>query len=424
MTVLFFDYWTKGINNVASIAHALNRDGIESKLLHLGSWRNSTISASETLDGVKCEDISVYSNDISTALDEIAPKVVVMFNTTSPIDRLIIRLCRSKAIKTIYLMHGITPVGKDLSEYINQENAKWSLYSRLKKASKYFSVFAAYLKSIMNDRFIEIFDIRAYGHFFHIALFPGEAHWRPWKYKDIYCDKALVYATIYQEEIVANIGYQEDRVSIVGNPNLDSVFNLINDPSAYLSAQKYLKRIGLSSDLKYILYIEDAFPENQVGGWTEETRVAELRDIALASKLAGYALIIKMHPASNMEYVQNEFSEHDGVYILSEARLPELTLVSRFVVGHNSTALLLPIIAGKPIIVPTWSPGLSGFGYFLANGVAHPAGSPEILQNIFSDPDINTKIKHDILKKYIDKFITYVDGNSNSRIVEEIRFFL
>jgi len=58
--ILFFDGWTKGIRNFERLCPSFDKNGIEYKLFHLGSWGDKSVPLQESIRGIKCYDISYY----------------------------------------------------------------------------------------------------------------------------------------------------------------------------------------------------------------------------------------------------------------------------------------------------------------------------------------------------------------------------
>src|SRR3569833_1117021 len=154
--VVFFDYWTKGIHNFVPLYEVLRKDGVTCQLLHLGSWRDSSIPASLVINDIECIDIVEYGEDIRRGIRSLDPSVVVMLNTILTVDRTINRICRSLGIKTIYLMHGIKAVGVDLDEVVRHQNMHWTLKKRMAKIPKYVSLVTNYLREIALDNPLEL----------------------------------------------------------------------------------------------------------------------------------------------------------------------------------------------------------------------------------------------------------------------------
>lgn len=420
MRVVFFDYWTKGIHNFVPVAKRLCADGVCVKLVHLGSWRDPTGPDYELLHDIDCYDIRKFGGSLRRALTELKPNVLVTLNTTMTMDRTVVRLCRSMDIKTVYLMHGIHAVGTDVDEVVAHQNAHWTLAKRIRKIGKYSGICAGYLGSIARDAPLEILDPRTYGHFVQMALWPGESHARPWHHRDVYCDRALVYAKVYRDSMIMNIGYPSERVRVVGNPNLDTAYSLVTDTEARYKAQRYLIDLGVPPSREAVVYMEDAFPEQGIGGWTEQTRISELQEIADAVADAGYDLIIKMHPGSDSRSVIAAFAGTPSVHVLLNADLAGLIFGCTATIGHVSTTLLYSIVFDRPLLVPVWSPGLERFGYYVSSGAATPVASPKALTAMLAGIAGCSYSVPPQLDQFIEEFITYTDGRSLDRIVQEV----
>lgn len=418
--VLFFDYWTRGIHNFIPVAERLRELGITSRLLHLGSWRDLSVPNHETLAGMECHDIRLYGGSIARALKALNPKVLVTLNSTMTMDRTVVRLCRSMNIRTLYLMHGIHAIGADLDEVVAQQNAHWTVAKRIGKIGKYTDICLGYLGAVARDQPLEIFDPRTYAHFIQMALWPGASHARPWRHKDVYCDLALVYANAYRDSMIKEVGYAPERVRVVGNPNLDAVYALARDSEARNRARTRIESLGVSPGREAVVYMEDAFPEQGIGSWTELTRITELNEIADAVNAAGYDLIVKMHPGSNSSAVIAAFLDHPAVHVVLKTDLSELILGCAATIGHTSTTLLLPIVFGRPLFVPTWSPGLERFGYYVSAKAAIPAASPPELTALLREVGNRAGSSASQLDQFIGEYITHTDGCSLDRIVDEI----
>lgn len=420
MSILFFDYWTTGIHNFVPLYERLQKLGFSAQMLHLGSLRDPSIPQRQVLNEIVCEDISLYGGSIAKALSKLRPRVVVMLNTTLTIDRTVNRLCRMMGIRTIYLMHGITAIGNDLDELVQHQSAHWTVVKRFGKVKKYARLSLGYLAVIAKHNPIEMLDPRTYGHFVQMVLWPCASQQRPWLHKDIYCDRALVYANVYRDSLLKETGYPKDRVIVVGNPNLDSAYALARDPQAPIRALARIEALGVVQGRKAVVYMEDAFPEQGIGGWTEQTRINELRTIARSVQAAGFDLIVKMHPGSNSKAAVEEFSNDDQTHIVLKADLSELILGCVATIGHISTTLMLPVVLERPLIVPTWSPGLERLGYYVTAGAATPATSPEKLIELLINLDALASLDNNRLQGFVREFITHTDGCSQDRIVAEI----
>jgi len=420
MKFLFFDYWTLGAHNFLPVFHALKELGHESSLLHLGSLRDPGCPVSETIGGMVCRDFSHYGNSIRRALQEERPDLVLVLNTGLTVDRTVNRICRSLGIKTAFMMHGIKSVGDDLKLYIEHQNTHWSPLRRLQKVPKYAGLSLGYLAAIARDRPLELLAPSTYGHFLQLMTSPGAAHERPWPHKDVYCDVALVYAKIYAASMIQEKSYPAERVRIVGNPNLDSAFALLADSRLQQPALAQLEQVGVRAGRRAAVYMEDALVEQGIPGWTEETRVSLLRQVAKAANDAGLDLIVKMHPGSNPAGVEEAFRDHESVHVVLKADLAALVWACVATIGHVSTTLMLPVALGRPLIVPAWAPGLEGYSYYVGAGAAIPAASPDQLAGILAAPDEANAALGGQRATFVDQYLTHTDGRSLSRIIEQL----
>jgi len=422
--VVFFDYWTEGIHCFLPIAKRLRGEGIDSKLIHLGSWRDPQIAIEETIEGLPCSDIRYYGGSIQNAIERESPKVLLTLNTTLPMDRVVNRICRTMGVKTVYLMHGILPVGHNIEEAARQMDMSLPLARRLGKLPKYARIISLYMKALLKDSFYEFADLSNYLHFLQGLLSPGHVLYRPWPHKDIYSDKALSYAEVYRELLINEIGYPPERVVVVGNPNLDAAFELLRDNSAYSQSYSLLQQIGVPQGRLAVVYMEEAWAALGLAGWTEATLVEEVRQIASAVQCAGMDLIVKMHPNSSPDPLRRSFSGERHVHIISEANLPRLVLGCVATLGHVSTTLMLPVVLQRPLIVPLWSPGLGRFDYFVTQGVGIPVSTPENLTRVLMQLEKEYAKHLNLREVFIKRFITHTDGQSWERITREIMEFI
>jgi hypothetical protein len=420
VNILFFDYWTTGIHNILPLSRLIYQRELSFQMLHLGSWRDPAIPQSEVLDGIHCEDISLYGGSVAQALFTLRPSVVVMLNTALTMDRTVNRVCRRLGIKTIYLTHGITAIDSDLDAFVEHQNSHWTWAKRFGKVGKYAKICMGYLEAIAQHRPIELLSPKTYGHFIQMALWPGAAHQQPWPHEDIYCDLALVYANVYRDSLLKETGYPLERVIVVGNPNLDAAYALKSDAQASVRADALIRTLGVTPGRQAVVYMEDCFPEQGIGGWTEQTRTAELLQVAQAVHAAGFDLIIKMHPGSQFSATLREFENDPHTHVVLKIDLSELIFGCAATIGHISTTLMLPIVLGRPLIVPTWSPGLDRFGYYVAAGAATPAASPTQLTELLLNLEVEVSSNNPRLQRFISEYVTHTDGRSLERIVDEI----
>lgn len=413
--IVFFDYWTNGIRHFLPVYERLQRQGVESSMLHIGAWRDPSVANEETLHGIRCRDLRFYGNDLRRALIAEAPDVVLMLNTSYTTDRMLNRTCRSLGIRTAYMMHGIRATGENVRINARMMNQHWDPRKRLTKVWKYAQISLRYLREIARDQPLDLLLPWTYAHFVQLALWPGDSFVRPWRHKDIYADAALVFANAYRSLMIEALGYPAPRVLVTGNPELDPAAALKHDPAAASAARNLLAELGVPQEKPAAVYMEDAFVEQ--GIWQPEERLAELEQVAWAVNAAGYHLVIKLHPAANEPALQAHFGGRPGITVVKRADIHLLTLGSAVVIGHISSVLMSALVLDKPILVPGWDVRVSEFDYYVGKGAAIPARSPGMLQALLEKADYSAYFADRRRNDFIEEHITFTDGSSWDRVV-------
>lgn len=417
--VVFFDYWTKGIDCFLPVYERLSRDGYDCLLVHLGSWRDPGVPREEVIEGLTCRDIRFYDGSIRRALIAEEPDVVLALNTTYTVDRIVNRLCRGLGIRTIYMMHGIRAVGDYLREAIRRTNRHWTGRRRLARVPKYAGISWAYLEAVARTEPLELLSPLTYAHFVQLCLSPGRYLQRPWPHKDIYSDRALVYANVYRDLMVHDVGYPSDRVVVVGNPNLDAAFALLRDRERDGWAQALLRELGVPDGRDAVAYMEDAFVE--MGLWTEAARQEELSQVATAVKEVEMDLVVKMHPSTHAEPMQAAFKADPHVHVVLKTDLARLVYGCRATVGHYSTTLMLPVVFDRPLIIPGWSKGIEKFDFYVSTGAGMPVATPSELTQVLTNLEGAFADFATGRQSFIERYVTLTDGAAWERIVAEIK---
>ena len=376
MKVVYFDYWTGGIHNFKAIDESLKSLNHQTMLLHIGSMRFPH-PAEEDIEGIHCRDISYYKTKfIYHALKKIQPEVVVTLNTTYIMDRALILACRRLSIKTVFMMHGIKPTGKALNQAIgSMEGRMNSLTAKLKKGGKYFSnIIPNYVRSVIAYKPLYAFKFTVLTTLLHTFSNPAKAMYFPNNRAEIIQDKCCIYAKKYFE-YYRQLGYEEEQIKVVGNPNLDSLFEAINKNKFSINIlPKEVQRL-VENNQKYAVFLEDGFPAQGMGGWNYINLKEHL--VELANKLQDNQtkLVVKLHPSSS---ISDLGLNHSNALVYKKTDLNTLVHYSNFCIGNISTTMNLPILMYKPIIVPRYNELTRSIAdYFVGNEVANPLNSLE-----------------------------------------------
>ena len=357
--VVFFDYWLRGTRHFKFILESLNAKGKTSLLLHTSSWRelNAEVPKEIFFDEFLCRDIAYYDYSIIQALKAEKPKVVILLNQQTE-DRIIIRFCSLHGIKTVYLMHGV--IGSDTKVLSKTLNSAFGLKDRFKRISKYKILFKEYFIAFNQRSLLGFLDVELYAYFIGLFISPGKIIFNIWRFRDSYADIALVYSTSDYYVFTEKMGFQKEKVKIVGNYNLDELY--IKKQTTYRSAEERLQLIsldlGIPETSKYVLYIEGGFftPGYIVPGWSLDTIAEQIRSVALTMKKKELQLIIKLHPSSDYLDLKDRLVDIDNIVITKDYDLALLTLHAIAVIGQSSSALQLSAVLGIPLLITSIEP--------------------------------------------------------------------
>jgi hypothetical protein len=421
--ILFFDNWTKGIHNFTPIAKSLEKLGWETLLVHRGSWehdKNRPIE--ENINGLLCRDISYYKTKLVYNILKIEkPSCVLILTSNFIMDRAVIIAARSLSIKSIFLMHGVRSVTK--GAIIHQKTFTNVSLNRKRwgKAKKYLSyTLPNYFFSGMKED--KLFLLKGKSLLLILKMFfnPSKHMMFPPISNELHCDLALVWDKAHKTLFEKEYGYPKNKIKMVGHPPLDYVFKFLRNPPKYNKQNTFFIEYPFLFDKKYCVYLETASVETGSVGWTEETRINHLQEIATICKNAGFELIIKLHPTTKKMHIKKYFSIVKKVRVISQINLTELIYWSKYAIGQTSTTNDIPIVMGKPLLIPAWGISESKSRIGLTKSVMSKiCKTPEELIDCLSDNKIES-INEEIKNNYFDSFITYTDGNSLNRTINAI----
>ena len=422
--ILFIDSLTKGIHNFSPIATKLRDLGWESLLVHRGSWgHDQGRPLEENIDGVLVRDIKYYNTRFFyKVFKRENPGLVLILTTNYLFDRAVILAARSLGIKSCFLMHGIRTIAKKkVNRYKSTPNSAL-IRKRWLYAGKYikYTIPNYFTSGILNNwRFL--FRVEPYSIIIKLFLKPHRYVLFPSPSNEIHCDLALVWGNIYKHFFIEEYGYPENRVKVVGQPPLDSVFKLMNNSLGKEDKLLFLKTYSISTDRPYCVYLEDGSVEQGANEWTTETRIEHLEEIAKLCENAGKNLVIKLHPSTDETPIKLYFENNKRVQIFKNMDLNKLVFWSEYAIGQVSTTNDIAIIMQKPLLIPAWDISkLKGEGTVERQPSAILCKNPDdFVKSIHNCNEIAER-KSIFRDKYIHDFITYTDGRSIDRIVDNI----
>ena len=408
MKIVYFDYWTKGAYNFYAIDSILKKHNHETFLLHVESFSELKKDLIEEI--ILEKDISHFKTIfIYKALKKIKPDVVITLNTTGILDRAIVLAAKKLNIKTIFLMHGVIPIGEKLENEIKINTKINQLSFKLKKSYKYIKYYVPnYLFSIIKFNFYNILKFRwlktLIGHF----RTPYQNMYFPDNTSELIQNKCLVYSNVfikyYQE-----VGYPENDIKVVGNPTYSQLFYKLENNLFDLNELPNEIRQLICNKIDYAVYIDDGLYVYSYDGWDAEYMKNHLKIIATRLEKENCKLIVKVRPSTNISDI---YIAHTNTLFIKNVSLEDLVYYSKFTIGHISTALNIPIILNKPIIVPGFEKSKNITDYFIGNRVGN-------LWSKVNDP-FPLEINIEARKLYIADHITILDSKSVARIVNEI----
>lgn len=421
--VLFIDSWTRASGKFSPIAKRLKADGIQSLLVHRGSWVHDLGRPMEEMIGdLQCRDFRYYNTRfIYKIMKYEKPYMVVVLTTNYLFDRAVVLAAKALGIKSCFLMHGIRSVIPEViarQKTITNNSLK---KKRWQKATKLlFYTIPNYFLSGMIQNKMFLFRKEPYSILIRLFINPHRYLLFPTPSSEFHCDLALVWGNVYKEFFIKEYGYPESNVKLVGHPPLDSVFNLLNNPPDESQKLSFLKEHFINSNLPYCVLLEDGAVEQGSNGWNTETRLQFLDDIAQVCLNAGRYLIIKLHPSTEAKPIHTYFLNHDHVDVIERIDLNKLIYWADAIIGQGSTTNDIAIIMNKPLLLPAW--GVSE----IPNQIVykrHPFAELCASQSELYDAIQNNSFSVDSNKlrsNYIDEYITFTDGKANERIVNFI----
>ena len=422
MKILYFDYWTKGLpHNILPLDRLLAARGFERVMVHVGSWRDPSVKDEEIIEGLLCRDIRWYSGDLRRVFATEKPTVVHVLNVGGVVDRLVNRICRNLNVKTVFLMHGVMPLGKNINVEKKRLNEGFTIAKRLAKAPKYLKIYAMYLGEVARTSPLELLSPRTYGHIAQMILSPGSVYADPWIHKDLYPDLTLLYSEAYRRHFVETLRFNPDSIRVVGNPQLDPVFQFARASDSQERMSKLYGGLGIPLDKPLVVFLVDGL-DSGLSSFTEAEWLEELREVSAVVRSVGARLILKLHPTNSRTKVEAAFQSIPDTHILQHESNLSIVTGAAAVVGHISSSLVIPIALKIPVFVPQWSKVYREYDYYVSYGAALPALTSDTLKRHLRSV-IDKTFNYEFNGSYNAEFVGFSDGTNWERITNEILTF-
>ena len=415
---MFIDCCTLGKHVLLPIDEYLREKNIHGMLVHYGSWDDEPGRPQEEhIDGLHCRDISYYKTRLLyRVLKQEKPDCLVTLTTNNIIDRAKIFAARALGIPTVFLMHGILAVTEPA---INAQVAvlkpafRRKRLTKLPKQFRYIIPNYLYSGSLENSRYL--FTRQPYSVM--LSMFCNPQRWKfyPDPSPELHCDHALAWGNVYKEFLVNMYGYNPDTVVVTGHPPLDKACRILEHPPTEEEVEGFKQQHEVDPSARFALYIEGAFVYSGYQGWTRESLLEHLREIAELCAKSGRYLVVKLHPSTkDVPWLKEEL--RGQATLIQKADVEMLMWASECVIGHSSTLINSAIVLEKPVFIPRW--GISQVIPANFDGIAPVVvcKEPGDLVRCVQDPEaVMAKLDSD-RTNYLRDYLEPLDGKSQERI--------
>lgn len=402
MSIIFFDTWTKGIQNFLRIIPQLDMRGYNYKLVHLESWDyTETISEMINIKGIDCFDARYYRTiNIFKILKQERPDIILILSLSFFLDKLIVTICKKLDIKIIYLSHG----KYYRKEGVGKLSTQISIFNKIKRRAT-----SKTLKILLNYFYVNLFLFfrpdRIFKAIIQFIIYSDRTMYTPFS-KELEVEKAMVYYDSEKEMFENERNFPKGMVEAVGNPEMDFIVN-----NVVLERDSYLTSIGLGVNDNYLLYLEDGFVQENIllpSDWIEF--INKVHNICIKNNLT---LVIKLHPRTKLELYSTFFNDK-SIHALMECDFKNLVYHSEKVISHSSSTVDYALYLNKHVLLPRWGKLTNLIKNYSKNNVTYVFSANELDKLISKElPAINNR-------KYVNENLGKMDGHVVDRIVETI----
>ncbi|MFC1674588.1 CDP-glycerol glycerophosphotransferase family protein [Candidatus Omnitrophota bacterium] len=235
----------------------------------------------------------------------------------------------------------------------------------------------------------------------------------------VYQDKEIVDGK-YSHDILCKQGVDPDKLIICPNPRWDDFFlKRRATPGSQLFA-----RLNIPPEKKLIVLTTTFF--NPFVKYDEYQGVIRGGCLALRD-LAGYHLVIKLHPADNNQRLVYSICKETGiknVSVIKNINLPDLIAASELLITLYSTTGLEAIMLDKPLIIANLSKIRTDIVPYVSSGVAVGVYRQEdiaiAVRDILNNKSLQQRLKA-AREKFIPEHIQHFDGRATKRLADMIR---
>lgn len=344
--VLFFDSWKGGIGSFHRLVQPLKAVGIDSMLLHLGSWGNEPVCVrEETLKDLKIRDISYYnSKNFDEILDIEKPDLVLFLSTATFAHRAFIRYCHIKNIPTLFTFHSIarvesvdkgdTPYKTNIIAYIIFVLQR--LPTLLTKALPCYIRALIKTKATKKDWFYLIENLID-----HVR--------KPSKRKvslDAKTTLCSIYTDVDKTYAIEAYGFAVDEIISVGNPDLIE----FGFKAAHVGC---MHNLASTSSNDKVLYIDTGYAATGLFFANGDEQLQHIVATSNALRNQGKEMYFKPHPAT-LQLLNLDILKKENIKIINNPSLITTLQSCCAVIAETSTLALIPALMGLPLLLPRY----------------------------------------------------------------------
>lgn len=341
MKLLIFDSWTLGSVHIYRILEKLHDRNIECVFAHIGSWGDDPFQEIEEMrDGLKFRDIRFYGS-LPKILEIEQPDAVLFLSLDPLIHRAFNRFVKKANITSFNLYPGLWSAqnysNHDIPK-VGRRNYLAELIKRSHRALRYS--IPQYLHACLKTSG----GVNETLNLFREIKLKIDGKTPSKAFHDAETDMIFVFNKYDQLHALRKFGVPKSKVHIVGVPDFLK-FGFTNDMIGMFGKTDTGKR-------SKILYIGTGNRGSKYLLSNDKKYIEFLLKISRALKKQNIKLAVKLHYSRSavIEELEKEH-QHELIVCKSEEFLKTLT-ESMAAIAEPSTATLLPIGLGLPILFP------------------------------------------------------------------------
>ncbi len=262
------------------------------------------------------------AKSIECLLKELKPKALVNLGFISIYELLMLRICKTLGIKTIFLEHGL--YSKETSSLPFRKMIH-NFGPTVKKNLNFLSLYLQFIIMSKNSKY-------------ELSVF-----WRCFRKKEYYVskfDRALFFADYGYQKISDFFHYKNNEVDFICYP--------LANTNREFSHYEEIAKLPHNNDGK-ATFIHQPFILDGLANWSYDDEKTYVLELANRLKQYGYELSVQLHPREDIDRYKKLYQGTgvDIIYGMNRVDFKKYSLV----VGCYSTALLYPIFFKIPVII-------------------------------------------------------------------------